>query len=230
MIDGKAQESIVHGCLEQDRCYGLYPQAPPISKGHDGGSAASHTALQALRVTGRADASASHATGQDLAAGSGRVMRIDVYVPACEVAGPEDGAAGAGGEVETDGDARGCEQGAQVVAVLDALAVADDGDVADAQGDAPGHEGDAGGAGGGEDATPVGVAAGEGGLDQRGVGDGAGDAIGGGLTDGTAHLDFHDAAGAFAVRDDVEGEGAADGAQGEDERTLAAAGLQEGAM
>ena len=125
----------------------------------------------------------------------------------------------------TDGDARVGEERAQIVAVLDALAAVDDGDVADAQADAPGRKRDAGGASGGEDAPPVGVAAGEGGLDQGGVGDRAGDAIGGGFADSTAHLDLHDATGAFAVRDDVEGEGAADGAQGADERALAAAGL-----
>jgi len=90
-------------------------------------------------------------------------MGVDLDVPACEVAGPEDGAAEAGGEVETDGDARGGEERAQVVTVLDALAAADDGDIADAQGDAAGCKWDAGG---GEDAPPVGVAAGEGGLDQ----------------------------------------------------------------
>ncbi len=55
-------------------------------------------------------------------AGSARVMSVDLDVPACEVAGPEDGAAVTGGEVETDGDARGGEQGAQVVTVLHPLA------------------------------------------------------------------------------------------------------------
>src|SRR2546426_8187340 len=119
---------------------------------------------------------------------SGRVAGVDVDVLCREIARPEHGTAGARAKIDADGDARGGEQEAEVMAVLDAVATADDGDVTDRHRHAAGREGDAGGAGGGEDAAPVRVAAGEGGLDQGGVGDRAGDAVGGGAARGASDL------------------------------------------
>ena len=69
---------------------------------------------------------------------------------------------------------------------------------------------DAGAAGGGEDAAPVGVGAGEGGLYERRIRDGARDLICGAIAWGAADFDFDHALRAFAVGDDREREGLAD--------------------
>ena len=68
----------------------------------------------------------------------------------------------------------------------------------------------AGAAGGGENAAPVGIAAGESGLDQRRSGDGFRDSARGGFGFRAAHFDFDHALRAFAVGDDLQRERAAD--------------------
>src|SRR5256885_295655 len=63
---------------------------------------------------------------------------------------------------------------------------------------------------GGEDAAPVGIAAGESGFDEGRSGDGFGDFLRGGFGFCATNFDFDDALRAFAVGDDLLGEGAAD--------------------
>src|SRR5690242_13335005 len=72
-------------------------------------------------------------------------------------------------------------------------------------------ETNAGTACGGEDAAPVGISAGQGGLHERRRGDGASDLTGGAICRRTADFDFNDALGAFAIGDDLQGERTAHG-------------------
>src|SRR5580658_9205434 len=88
---------------------------------------------------------------------------------------------------------------------IERLAFAQNGDAGHVDINARGIEGHSGAAGGGENAAPVGVAAGEGGLDERRGGDGFGDALGGGFGFRAADFDFDDTLRAFAVGDDLEG-------------------------
>src|SRR2546421_2048102 len=63
---------------------------------------------------------------------------------------------------------------------------------------------------GGEDAAPIGIAAGESGFDEWRGGDGFGDFFCGGFGFCAANFDFDDALGGFAVRGDLLCEGAGD--------------------
>src|SRR5579859_61049 len=70
------------------------------------------------------------------------------------------------------------------------------------------HEGrielDTGAARSGKDTAPVGIAASEGGLDERRGGNGFGDFLGGGFGFCATNFDFDDALSAFPVSDDLQ--------------------------
>ena len=89
-----------------------------------------------------------------------------------------------------------------------------------------GIELDAGAPGSGENATPVGIASGESGLDQRRSGDGLADAARVRFFLGATDIDFNHALRAFAVRDDLQRERRANLFQGSPKSTVrSAAGL-----
>ena len=143
--------------------------------------------------------------------GSSAVAGVDVDVLLREVAGPHASAAAAGAQVDNDGDIF-----REHLFVRDALvermfaAAAANGDSREPDVDALEIEIDAGAAGGGEDAAPVGVGAGEGGFYERGLRDGARDLVGGAVGRGAANFDFDDVLRAFAIFDDRERERLAD--------------------
>src|SRR5580693_4632657 len=108
--------------------------------------------------------------------------------------------------MQDDGDVFGEEAVAGGALVeIERLAFAQNGDAGHMDIDARGIEGHSGAAGGGENAAPVRIASGEGGLDEGRGGDGFGDALGGSFSFGAANFDFDDALGAFAVGYDLEG-------------------------
>ena len=117
-------------------------------------------------------------------------------------------------QVERDGNVAGehfLVHGALVEVVLAAAAA--NGDAGDPDVDALPIEFHAGAAGGGEDAAPVGIGAGEGGFHQRRIRDGARDLLGGAIGWGAAHFDFDHALRAFAIFDDRKRERHADAFQ-----------------
>src|SRR5882757_4371259 len=135
------------------------------------------------------------------AAVSGGVVGVDGDVLAGEIAGPE--AAGAAAEPEVDVDG---ELGLAKVAVCcgfieggsAATAFADQ-EIAETNGDARWVDLGTGVAGSGDQAAPVGVVAGPGGLDQGRVSDGPGDAERVGIGCGATDVELNQMGCAFAV-------------------------------
>src|SRR5579883_1486381 len=136
---------------------------------------------------------------------SGPVAGVDPDVAFGEVAGPEAGRAFA---FAADGEANLAFGGIQLL--LQIRFRKRRGEAAAAHRDALHHDVGFGGieghariAGGGKNAAPIGVGAGDGGLDQRGIGDGSGQASGG-LSAGCARdVDGHEFPGAFAIARDL---------------------------
>ena len=85
-------------------------------------------------------------------------------------------------------------------------AVGEDGQAGDGDGDVRGVEGDAGVAGGGEQAAPVGIGGGPGGFAERGVWRWCGRWCGVGVGAGAGDVERDDVGDAFAVVDDGVGE------------------------
>src|SRR5215475_9326485 len=136
---------------------------------------------------------------------------VDADVFSGEIAGPIAGDGGAGVEMDDDGNALSEELVAGGAFVeIEWLAAFQDFDSRHSDFDERWIEFDARAAGCGEDAAPVGVAAGESGFDERRSGDGLCDLFGRGFSLGSADFDFDDALGAFSVGDNLLGERAAD--------------------
>jgi|SRR5579859_7288341 len=159
---------------------------------------------------------------------SGAVGGVDADVFGGEVACPVTGRGFAGVEMDDDGNVVGEKFVAGGAFVeFKRLAALEDFDAGHGDFDERGIEFDAGTAGGGEDAAPIGIAAGERGFDERRSGDGFGDFFRGGFGFGAADFDFDDALRAFAVGDDLLGERAANGFEGGGELAVGFGGVRD---
>ena len=139
------------------------------------------------------------------------VAGVDVNVFGGEIAGPDARAAVAGMQRDDDGNVlreHFAVRGAFVEGIFAAAAA--DFYAGERNIRALEIEGDAGAAGGGEDAAPVGIGAGDGGFYQRRIRDGERDLLCGAIRGRAAHFDFDHVVGAFAIGDDLQGEGLAD--------------------
>src|SRR5438552_9557736 len=131
--------------------------------------------------------------------------------------------------MDNDGDVVGEEFVAGGTLVeIEGLAAFEDFDTGHGDLDEGGIEFYAGTTCGGEDSTPIGVAASESGFDQRRGGDGFGDFLCGGFGFGTADFDFDDALGAFAVGDNLLRERAADFFENGGELAVGFAAVRDG--
>src|SRR5690606_37962105 len=132
---------------------------------------------------------------------SAPVVGVDGDVAVGEVAGPHRGAAAADAEIHGDVDLLALHvlRHRRLVAARHHLAVLGHAHAADGDGKAVAVGALAGLAHRHDDAAPVGVLAGNGGLHQRRVGDGKPDAAGGVARGGAAHPDGDELAGALAV-------------------------------
>ena len=111
-----------------------------------------------------------------------------------------------------------------------AAAIAADGQIAEGDVDAVGIDLRAGVADGGDEASPVRIAAGPRGFYQRGMGDGFGDAQGVGIAGGAVDAQFDNMGDTFAVGDDLPRERSADlGERGGEVRIAGADGGAAGA-
>ena len=146
----------------------------------------------------------------------GGVVGVDADVLGGEVAGEEAGGGFAGAEVEGDGVFGGGHGGVGGVLVEagGAATVLKDGVIADPDAGAVGIELGAGVAGGGDEASPVGVGGGPGGFAEWALGDGAGCEAGVGFGGCAADVEGDEVGDAFAVGDDLAGEREADVGEG----------------
>src|ERR1700739_2610817 len=136
------------------------------------------------------------------------VVRVDANVFVGQVGGPESAGAFALMEMNVDGKLGLLEVGVGGVFVVfkGAAAATADGQLAEGDVDGFGVYCSAGVADGGNEAAPVGVAAGPCGLDERRMSDGFGDAECIGVRGGAVDAKFDNVRDAFAVGHDLAGE------------------------
>src|SRR6516162_732509 len=137
----------------------------------------------------------------------GAVASVDPHVFRGEITSPVARRSASGVQIEENVDTF-FEQAIARRALVEGqgLAAAQYGNTGHVNVHAAGIELDTGAPGGGEDAAPVGIAAGERGFDQRRGGDGLADAARVRFLSGTTDFDFNHPLGAFTVSNDLQRE------------------------